>query len=104
MSCLEGISPHGAAPVQSGHTCSYSPLLYDEDLHVNVGLAQLFQRRVVWVVVKGLGVFERREFQDDDGEGRLRLPFQGHQGARGALPPINTLPPCFAIRAGVFER
>src|SRR5262245_61008409 len=85
-SCLEGISPHGAAPVQSGHTCSYSHLPYDEDLQANVGLARLFQGGVVRVVVKGLGVFERRELQDADGGGRLRLPFQGRQGPRGVAP------------------
>src|SRR5215831_18819669 len=60
--------------------------LYDEDLHVNVGLTQLFQRRVVRVVVKGLGVLERRELHDDDGEGRRSRPFQGYQGLRGVAP------------------
>src|SRR5262245_53287321 len=37
---------------------SYSHWLYDKDLHVNVGLTHLFQRRVVRVVVPGLGALE----------------------------------------------
>ena len=75
-----------AEPMQSSHACSYSHWLYDKDLHVNVGLAQPFQRRGVQVVVKGVGVRGRRELQDGDGEGRLRCPFQGHHGLRGVAP------------------
>ena len=72
--------------MHSGHAGSSAHWLDDKDLHGNVGLPQPFQRRVVWVVVKGLGVRARRELHDDDGEGRLRRPFQGHQGLRGVAP------------------
>ena len=41
-SCLEGIPPHDAAPMHSGHAGSSSHRLDDKDLHGNVGLAYLF--------------------------------------------------------------
>src|SRR5262249_35923205 len=63
---------------------TYSHLLDDEDLHVNVGLAQLFQRGILRVVVPCLSQLKRRKLQHDDGE--RRLPFQG-QKPRGGVAP-----------------
>ena len=40
---------------------AYSHPLYDEELHVNVGLAQLFQRGIVRVVVPCLSQLKRRK-------------------------------------------
>src|SRR5262249_46476523 len=65
-------------------TTAYSHSLYNEDVHVDVGLAQLFQRGIVRVVVPCLSQFKRRKLQDDDGEGRLA--FQGEKARRGVAP------------------
>ena len=65
---------------------AYSHPLYDEELHVDVGLAQPFQRGIGRVVVPGLSLLERRKLQHDDGDGRLLSPFQGHERRRGAAP------------------
>ena len=45
----------------------HSHPLDDEDVHVNVGLAQPFQWGIVRVVVPRLSLFERRKLQHDDG-------------------------------------
>src|SRR5262249_9971992 len=62
---------------------AYSHVLYDEDLHVDVGPAHLFQRDIIRVVVPGLSLLERRKLQHDDAEGRLLSPFQGQEPRRG---------------------
>jgi hypothetical protein len=61
-------------------TTAYSHSLYDEDVHLNVGLAQLFQRSIIGVVVPCLSQLKRRKLQNDDGEGRLA--FQGQKARR----------------------
>ena len=64
--------------------CSHLP--YDEDLHIKVGLAHLFQRGIVRVVVPCLSLLERRKLQHDDAKGRLLSPFQGQEPRRGVAP------------------
>src|SRR5262249_3624599 len=66
----------------------FSHSLYDEDLHVNVGLAQLFQRGIVRVVVKCLSQLKRRKLDHAHGEGRR--PFQGQKPRRGVAPDFSS--------------
>src|SRR5262249_45422462 len=69
------------AEVAEPSSTAYSNHLYDEDLHVNVSLPQLFQRRIVCIVVPCSSLLEGGKLQNDDGERRFS-PFQGQKPLR----------------------
>src|SRR5262245_5718814 len=75
---------YGRMPKRPCLATAYSHSLYNEDVHVNVRLTQLFQRGIVRVVVPCLGQLKRRKLQENDGEGRLA--FQSQKARRGVAP------------------
>ena len=71
---------------------AYLVALYNEDLHVTVGLAQLLQRRIVRIIVPSLSLLDQRKLQNDNLERRLSPSRNRIRGV--GLTPIKRLSPC----------